>query len=155
MLLARRVAMEARTMTTLRLAIVAITACMAATGCTSPTAPPPVAPAAVQQPSRPVSVNGIYNGVTQLVEGAAMSCGTQDILTLRVVDNAFDYTLNQPQVPWQPARSFHVPIRSDGSFQSQSGAAFIRGTVSNGHMAGDIVGDACSYHFEADSSGTF
>jgi hypothetical protein len=142
-------------MATLRFAVVAVVACTAVVGCTGPTAPAPVAPAVVQQPSRPVSVNGSYNGFTQLVQGAAMSCGTQDMLTLRVFNNAFDYTLNQPQVPWQPARSFHVLIASDGSFQSQSGAAYIRGTVSSGHMAGDIVGDACSYHFEADSSGTF
>ena len=136
----------------LDLAIVGIG--MAAAGCTS-TPPPPLAPVAVLQPARPVLVNGTFNGITQLVQGAAMSCGTQDALTLRVVDNAFGYTLNQPEVVWQPVRSFSVVIASDGSFQANSGAAYIRGTVSGTHMAGDIVGDACNYHFEADSSGTF
>jgi hypothetical protein len=128
--------------------------CMAAAGGIS-TPPPPLAPVAVLQPARPVLVNGTFNGITQLVQGAAMSCGTQDALTLHVVDNAFGYTLNQPEVVWQPVRSFSVVIASDGSFQANSGAAYIRGTVSGTHMAGDIVGDACNYHFEADSSGTF
>jgi hypothetical protein len=142
-------------MASVRFGMATIAACMAAAGCTSAPPPPPAAPTAVVPPSRPVSVNGTYNGITQLVRGAAMSCGTQDMLTLRVVDNAFGYTLNQPQVTWQPARSFNVVIAPDGSFQAQSGSAYIRGTVSGGHMAGDIVGDACGYHFEADSSGTF
>jgi hypothetical protein len=142
-------------MARLQFDLVTMAACMAMAGCTSTPPAPPVAPVAVAQPARPVSVNGTYNGITQLVRGAAMSCGTEDMLTLRVVDNAFSYTLNQPQVTWQPVRSFNVAIASDGSFQAQSGTAYIRGTVSGGHMAGDIVGDACGYHFEADSSGTF
>lgn len=142
-------------MASLQFGLAASAMCMAAAGCTSTPPPPPVAPIAVTQPSRPVSVNGTYNGITQLVQGSAMSCGTQDMLTLHVADNSFGYTLNQPQVPWQPVRSFNVVIASDGSFQAQSGAAYIRGAVSGTHMAGDIVGDACGYHFEADSSGTF
>jgi hypothetical protein len=125
------------------------------TGCMNAPQSPPVVPAAVKRPVGPVVVNGTFNGITQLVQGAAMSCGTQDMLTLHVVSNAFAYSLSQPQVSWQPVRSFQVSIAPDGSFQAQSGAAYIRGTVSGGHMAGDIVGDACSYHFEADSSGTF
>ena len=84
-----------------------------------------------------------------------MSCGTQDVLTIRVADNAFSYTLQQPEVPWQPVRSFQAMITPDGSFQAQSGPAYIRGTVAGGHMAGDIVGDACGYHFEGDSTGTW
>jgi hypothetical protein len=142
-------------MVRLQFDMVTVVACMAAAGCTSTPPPSPAAPVAFVQPTRPVSVNGTYNGITQLVRGAAMSCGTEDMLTLRVVDNAFGYTLNQPQVTWQPVRSFKVAIAPDGSFQAQSGTASIRGTVSGGHMAGDIVSDACGYHFEADSSGTF
>jgi hypothetical protein len=138
-----------------RFGTVVMAAGLAVAGCTSAPQSPPVVPAVVQQPVGPVVVNGTFNGITQLVQGAAMSCGTQDMLTLHVVNNAFAYTLNQPQVPWQPARSFQVAIAPDGSFQAQSGAAYIRGTISGSHMAGDIVGDACSYHFEADSSGTF
>ena len=135
--------------------IAAMATCVAAAGCTSTPPSSPVTPAAVIQPAGPVSVNGTYNGITQLVQGPAMSCGTQDMLTLHVVDNTFGYTLKQPQVPWQHVRSFNVVIAPDGSFQAQSGTAYIRGTVSGSHMAGDIVGDACAYHLEADSSGTF
>jgi hypothetical protein len=130
-------------------------ACMAAAGCTTKPPSSPVAPAVVTQPARPASVNGTYNGIMQLVRGAAMSCGTEDMLTLRVVDNAFNYTFIQPQATGQPVRSVNIVIAPDGSFQAQSGTAYIHGTVSGGHMAGDIVGDACGYHFEADSSGTF
>jgi hypothetical protein len=142
-------------MARLQLDLAIVGTCIAAAGCTSTPPPPPLAPVAVIQPARPVLVNGTFNGITQLVQGAAMSCGTQDMLTLHVVDDAFGYTLNQPQVVWQPTRSFNVVIAPDGSFQANSGAAYIRGTVNGTHMAGDIVGDACNYHFEADSSGTF
>jgi hypothetical protein len=135
--------------------MVAVATCVAAAGCASAPLSSPVTPAAAVQPTRPVSASGTYNGITQLVQGPAMSCGTQDMLTLHVVGNTFGYILNQPQVSWQPVRSFNVVIAPDGSFQAQSGTAYIRGTVSGSHMAGDIVGDACAYHFEADSSGTF
>jgi hypothetical protein len=91
----------------------------------------------------------------QLISGSAISCGTEDMLTLHVANNAFAYQLNQPQVPWQPVRAFNVVIAADGSFQAQSGTAYMRGTVSVGHMAGDLVGDACGFHFEADRSGTW
>ncbi len=124
------------------------------TGCAdTPQTPPPPPP--VAQPSGPVAVNGAFNGIMQLVEGLPASCGTQDTLTLNVVSNAFSYTLNQPQVPGQPTRTFNVMIASDGSYQAQSGAAFIRGTASSNHMSGDIFGDACGFHFEADNSGSW
>ena len=58
-------------------------------------------------------------------------------------------------LPWQTVRSFNVAIAPDGSFKAQAGTASIRGTVSSGHMAGDVVGDAYGYHFEADRSGTW
>jgi hypothetical protein len=142
-------------MANLRSGLAVMAICMTASGCAvAPQPPAPPAPV-VAPPTQPVSVNGTYSGITQLVQESAMSCGTQDMFTLHVVDNAFDYTINQPQVPWQPVRSFTVAIAPDGSFQAQSGAAYIRGTVSGGHMAGDIMGDACGYHFEADSTGTF
>jgi hypothetical protein len=142
-------------MASLQFGIAAMAACMAAVGCADAPESAPVAPTAVVQPIRPARINGTYDGMAQLVRGSAITCGTQDMLTLRVVDNAFGYTLNQPQVTWQPARSFNVVIAPDGTFQAKSGAAYIRGTVNDGHMSGDIVGDACGYHFEADSSGTF
>ena len=125
-----------------------------ASGCTNSSQTPPPPPP-VAQPSGPVSVNGAFNGIMQLVEGPPASCGTQDMLTLNVVNNAFSYTLNQPQVPGQPTRTFNVMIASDGSYQASSGAAFIRGTASSGHMSGDIFGDACGFHFEADNSGSW
>ena len=84
-----------------------------------------------------------------------MSCGTRDMLTLRVANNTFHYTLSQPQVVWQTVRAFDVAIAPDGSFQSQSGTASMRGSVGGGHMQGEINGDACGFAFEADSSGTW
>ena len=114
-----------------------------------------MAPAVVAPPTAPVSVNGTYNGIMQLIQGIPTSCGTEDMLTLRVTNNAFSYTLNQPDVVSHPVRSFNVVIMPDGSFDAQSGAAYIRGTASGTHIAGDIVGDSCGYHFEADSSGAW
>jgi hypothetical protein len=122
--------------------------------CTASPASPPT-PIAVAPQIQPASINGTYDGVMQLISGLAMSCGTEDMLTLRVNNNAFTYQLNQPQVAWQPVRAFNVVIAADGSFQAQSGTADIRGTVSGGHMAGDLVGDSCGYHFEAERSGTW
>jgi hypothetical protein len=133
------------------LAIAAL--CGAVSGCT--TTPPPIAPTPVAAPTLPVSVNGTYNGVMQLVQGLPTSCGTDNMFTLSVTNNAFSYTLNQPQVPGQPTRVFNVVIASNGSFQTAPGAVFMRGTASGTHIAGDIVGDACGYHFDADSSGTW
>ena len=114
-----------------------------------------MAPAAVALPTAPVSINGTYNGIMQLIRGTPMSCGTEDMLTLGMTNNAFSHTLNQPQVPDQPTRVFNVAIATDVSFQAASGAANIRGTASGSHMAGNIVGDACGFHFEADSSGNW
>jgi len=143
----------------LRVRLVIVTVCVVAPGCTAtpqtPSIAPAMAPAAVALPTAPVSVNGTYNGIMQLVQGTPMSCGTEDVLTLRVTNDAFSYTLNQPQVPDQPTRIFNVAIASDGSFQAASGAAYIRGTASGGHMAGNVFGDACGFHFEADSSGNW
>ena len=48
-----------------------------------------------------------------------------------------------------------VVIAPDGSFQQQSGVAYIMGRISGGHMQGEIAGDACGYRFEADRSGTW
>jgi hypothetical protein len=126
--------------------------CAVLAGCTS--SPPP--PAVVAAPSAgPVSFDGVYYGTTQLVRGSGMSCGTRDMLTLRVANNAFRYTLNQPQVVWQATQALDVAIAPDGSFQSQSGTASMRGSVGGGHMQGEINGDACGFAFEADNSGTW
>jgi hypothetical protein len=85
----------------LRIYLVIVTACGVAFGCTTTPQPLSMAPAAVATPTAPVSVNGSYNGIMQLIQGTPMSCGTEDMLTLRVANNAFSYTLNQPQVPDQ------------------------------------------------------
>jgi hypothetical protein len=104
-----------------------------------------------------VSFNGTYNGLMQLVRsnGPGVICGTQDTMTITVGANTFHYTLNQPQVRWLPFRAFDVVIAPDGSFQQQSGAAYIMGRISGGHMQGEIAGDACGYRFQADRSGTW
>lgn len=131
--------------------------CAALAGCNNspPPAPPPTpAPAAPAQPAGPVSFDGTYNGMKQLTRGSAMSCGTQDPMTIRVANNAFRYVLNQP-LAWQPTRSFAVTVAPDGSFISQSGPAMMRGQISGGHMQGEIADDACGFQFEADSSGTW
>ncbi len=125
--------------------------CALLASCTN--APPPspqVPPLAL-----PTSNNGNYSGFMQLASGPAMSCGTQVQLTLQVSNNTFEYVLLQPQVPLIPRRTFRVVIATDGSFQAQSGPAFIRGQVSQGHMQGQIYGDLCGYQFEADSTGVF
>jgi hypothetical protein len=129
--------------------------CSLVVGCADAPNAPPATTAAASPPARIVPIDGSYNGVTQLVSGTAISCGSQDILTLQVHNHTFLYVLNQPQVPWQPQRSFEVVIAPDGAFQAQSGPAYIRGRVNQGHMQGQIVGDACGYQFEADNSGTF
>jgi hypothetical protein len=117
--------------------------------------PPAAAPAPVPSPPRVTSVNGTYNGLMQLVGGAPGSCGTSDIFTVVVQNNAFRFVLNQPQVPWQPQRVFAATIAPDGSFQAGTGVAYMRGTTKQGHMQGQIIGDACQFQFEADSDGTF
>lgn len=116
---------------------------------------PPAAPASSLPPARVAGVNGTYNGVMQLSSGPAMSCGMSDVFSVVVQNKAFQFTLNQPQVPWQPQRVFAATIAPDGSFQAGTGAAYIRGTASQGHMQGQIAGDVCQFQFEADSDGTF
>ena len=129
--------------------------CALLIGCSDPPQTSSNATATVPPPARAIPIDGSYNGITQLASGAAMSCGTQDTMSLQVKNHSFRYVLNQPQVSWQPQRSFDVVIAPDGSFQVQSGPAYIRGQVSQGHMQGQIVGDVCSYQFEADNSGTW
>lgn len=111
------------------------------------TPPPPLARAA--------SVDGTYNGLMQLVSGPPIACGTSNVFALVVQNNAFQYMLNQPQVPWQPQRTFSAVISPDGSFRAGTDTAYISGTVSQGHIQGQIVGDSCQFQFEADAGGTF
>ena len=134
-----------------RVCTLAFCGCVLVASCTNAPPPPPQVPPL----ALPTSNNGNYSGFMQLASGPAMSCGTQVELTLQVHNNAFEYVLLQPQVPLTPQRAFQVVIASDGSFQAQSGPAFIRGQVSQGHMQGQIYGDLCGYQFEADSTGAF
>ncbi len=91
----------------------------------------------------------------QLTSGSADSCGTSNIFRVVVQNSAFRFVLNQPQVPWQPQRVFTATIAPDGSFNAGADVAYMRGTARQGHMQGQIVGDACQFQFEADSDGTF
>ncbi|MBN8905633.1 MAG: hypothetical protein J0H99_03200 [Rhodospirillales bacterium] len=111
---------------------------------------------AMRPPARsatPGPMTGTYNGLITLASGSDGSCGSQDLITLQLRNGTFDYVLNQPQVPYQPQRAFHVTINPDGTFRTDQGGAFMRGVVRGGHMHGDIVGDACGYAFDADPAG--
>ncbi|MBN8901163.1 MAG: hypothetical protein J0H19_24815 [Rhodospirillales bacterium] len=113
---------------------------------------------AMRPPARsatPGPMTGTYNGLITLASGSDGSCGSQDLITLQLRNGTFDYVLNQPQVPYQPQRAFHVTINPDGTFRTDQGGAFMRGVVRGGHMHGDIVGDACGYAFDADLAGTW
>jgi hypothetical protein len=123
--------------------------------CNSPVSPDPPTQAVQAPPPAPVPVDGDYNGMMQLVSGPSERCGTQDIFGLQVRDHGFRYVLNQPQVPWRPKVTFSVSIAPDGSFHAASGAAYIDGSLSQGHMQGQVVGDSCGFQFEADRGGTF
>jgi hypothetical protein len=139
----------------LRAKVLAIGFCACLTGCTGSGQSDPPAGANGPPLAQPVSINGNYNGVMQLVTGAALSCGTQDVFTLHVQNRAFRYVLSQPQVPWRQSVTFDVVIAPDGSFHAGTGAAYIDGKVAQGHMQGQIVGDSCGFQFEADSVGSF
>ena len=123
-------------------------------GCTSP-APPDAPPVSGPPLATSKSIDGNYNRVAQLTSGSQESCGTQDIFSLRVSANSFQYVLQQPQVPWRPSVTFAVSIAPDGSFASNAGTAYIKGQVKQGHMQGQIVGDACAFSFQADNTGSF
>ena len=142
-------------MSRVRSEILTIGFCASLIGCTGSGQSDPAAVASGPPLAQSASINGNYNGVKQLVTGAAMSCGTQDIFTLQVQNRAFRYVLNQPQVPWRQSVTFDAVIAPDGSFHAGSGATYIDGKASQGHMQGQIVGDACGYQFEADSVGSF
>jgi len=131
---------------------IGLVACLA--GCSDGTSSDPQTTMAPPL-ARVTTVNGTYNGLMQLVSGSPISCGTSDEFTLQVQNKAFRYVLNQPQVAWQPQRVFAATIAPDGSFRAGSDVAYISGTVSQGHMQGQIVGDACQFQFEADSDGSF
>ena len=116
---------------------------------------PPAQPLPSPPLAHATSLNGNYNGMMQLVSGTPIACGTSDVFQLTVRNRQFRYVLNQPQVPWQPQRVFTATISPDGSFRGGTDVAYIAGTANQGHMQGQIIGDACQFQFEADSDGTF
>ncbi len=122
-----------------------------AAGCAAKPPPPP-APV-VAAPVGPVSVDGIYQGNRQLVRGGngpGTLCGQIDPLTLTVKGRAFQYVLRQPEVQYQPTRTFNVTINDDGTFRAVDGPAYMDGAAGGGTMQGEVSGDACGYVFQAD-----
>jgi hypothetical protein len=127
---------------------------LALAGCQGNSTAGPSTPVVALAPGL-VIANGSYDGVTTLASGPSDTCGDSDNISFSVTNNRFTYTLNQPQVDWQPTRVFNVTIQSSGAFRATAGTASIQGKAVGHHMSGDIVGDACSFHFEADSQGTW
>jgi hypothetical protein len=129
-------------------------ALLAGLACCADRAPPPPPPAPVAAaPSGPVAVDGTYHGHKQLVrggDGPGLLCGLLDPVTITVAGRAFHYVLRQPEVPYQPTRTFDATIDADGAFRAVDGPAYIAGSAGGGHMQGEISGDACGYAFQAD-----
>ncbi len=125
-----------------------------AAGCANRSPPPPDAQAAplATAPSGPVSVDGTYDGTKQKVrggDGPGLLCGQLDPFSVTVTNRSFQYVLQQPEVPFQPTRTFDVTIQPDGSFMASSGPTYIDGSAGGGAMQGEISGDACGYVFNA------
>jgi hypothetical protein len=128
-----------------------------AAGCATDRAPPPpIAAPAATAPAGPVAVDGTYVGTRQLIRGGngpGILCGQLDPFTVTVQGRAFRYVLNQPEVPYQPTRTFTVAIAADGSFRTVDGPAYMNGNAGGGTMQGNLSGDACGYVFQADRQG--
>ncbi len=112
----------------------------------------PPAPAAVAIVTPP-PLDGTYGGVMQLNRGEAIACGNENPITLHVANHAFTYHLNQPQAEWQPVILFNAIIGPDGAFDARSGPDSMAGTVTAGAMQGVIIGDICSFSFNASRGG--
>jgi hypothetical protein len=111
------------------------------TACSTP--PPPPAPLP------PVLLDGTYSGVMQLSRGDAITCGNNNPITVQIQNRMFNYNLAQPQAEWKPMIAFAVAIGPDGSFNARSGPDSMSGSVANGSMNGDIIGDTCAFSFSA------
>lgn len=125
--------------------------------CSSPKPPPMSEQQAMQDlvPEVPVPIDGVYRGFGSVIRGGTMTCGTQMTITIEVRDNAFTYVLQQPMVPYRRSVRLSATIGDDGRFQGSSGTASIAGVVKNGHMEGELNGDACGYAFQADQGGNW
>ncbi len=138
-----------------RIAALGLLASLAA-GCADRAPPPPPPAPIAAAPSGPVAVDGVYQGNRQLVRGGSsvgLLCGTADPFTVTVTNRAFQYVLRQPEVAYQPTRTFNATINADGTFRATDGPAYIDGTAGGGSMQGEISGDACGYVFQADRQG--
>ncbi len=126
-------------------------------GCAPERAPPPPAPAPIAAaPPGPVAVDGVYQGTKQLErggDGPGLLCGKLDPFSVTVTGRRFHYVLQQPEVAFQPTRSFDVTIAADGSFRAVDGPTYMAGSAGGGTMQGQLSGDACGYAFEADRQG--
>jgi hypothetical protein len=133
----------------LRSACLGIAWALLAAGCADKPPPPPPAPAA---PLGPVAVDGTYQGTRQLVrggDGPGVLCGQLDPFTVVVAGRSFQYVLHQPEVQYQPTRTFNVTIAADGTFRAVDGPAYMDGAAGGGTMQGEVAGDACGYVFQA------
>lgn len=126
---------------------------LASTGCTNDQPPRqsyPIAPI-----SGPEPVDGTYNGLKQLLRGDETSCGNTDEFHLQISGRQFTYRLLQPQADWRPVIVFGATIAPDGTFNAVSGDSFMRGTLKQGHIHGEMSGDVCGFSFDADRTGTW
>jgi hypothetical protein len=130
--------------------VAALGAAVGLPGCSSQPAPADPAPAL-----KPVPIDGTYGGEMQLSRGDPVSCGNQNPISLVVRDHSFTYRLNQPQADWKPFIDFTATIGPDGTFNAQSGPDSMSGSVSQGSMQGQIIGDVCGFSFSADHGGTY
>jgi hypothetical protein len=129
--------------------VAALSAAIGLPGCSKP------APADPGPPPLPVPIDGTYGGVMQLSRGDPMNCGNQDPISIVVKDHSFTFRLSQPQASWKPFIDFTATIGPDGTFNARSGPDSMSGSVSQGSMQGQIIGDVCGFAFSADHGGTY
>jgi len=145
----------------MRLVLPALMACAmvsALAGCAQRSDSDPQPPPIPRASTGPVSPDGTYNGQmmnTGSAGGAGSMCGSMDTFTLNIRNGKFRFVLSQPTVPYRRQVTFDLTVAPDGSFASPPGSAYMKGRVAQGHMEGQIVGDACSFDFQADRTGTW
>ena len=117
------------------------------------------APAAVQKspipPSPTTSFDGQYRSTIQVTGMAAQAtgtnwCDTTGLPVITVSGGQFSYTVPHPNVPGNPAPTFHASISQDGSFAAGANHGTISGQVRGTHMEGTIDGQGCIYGFTGD-----
>jgi hypothetical protein len=137
--------------------ICAVVVLCAIAGCSSPSVDQMLPP--VQRASAgSVSPDGNYDG--QLIANGSVGpesgeCGGTDSFALAIRDSKFRLVLSQPQVPYRRKLTFDVTVAPDGTFNTEASGTYIRGKVSQGHLAAQATGDACLYDVQADRNGTW